>query len=166
VNDCQVLKPFGTDHLESEFYGVLSLASGLASNVKSRTNVLRLAYGFYGMNRKLATFVSEVQDILTGKVVPPAAQPPTPATLHDAVSYLEYLYRVIDTVYESSRRVGLTNNSLTAGSLRSIRKHAEDLLDVANWIEVASDSKSVNAVFERASYEKASGEIYDLHQVD
>lgn len=158
---------FGTLEWDAELHGALSLASRLALSVKHRANVLRLAMFIRTTNRKLHSLFDTANAAMEGKIPPdPNAEPLTPQKIHKIASEVEQLARVIDYVYESLRRVGLTNNSLTAGQLRVFRGYQEPLLDLADWIELAAQSEQVEAIFNRATEERERGEMADLQRVE
>ena len=166
MNNCEVLNAFGTYELESQFYGVLSLASRLAANAKNRANTVKIAYGLFTMDRDLSNFLNNVHAMMEGKkAVPPASEPITRERMIATAENLEHLYRVIDYIHEAARRARLTNNSLTAGSLNSLKHNSEELLDFAHWVELLMEPQQVKTIFDRAAQEKESGEIYDLSQV-
>jgi hypothetical protein len=158
---------FATYDWDAQVYGVLSVASHLAATVKNRASVLRIAYLLHGLNKKLTHFSETVHGIMEGRVpVDPNTKPATPEQLRSTADNLEHLHRTIEYVYESLRRVGLTNNSLTAGSLQSMRKHGEELVNFADWFELLSEPQQFNEIFARAEREREHGEIYDLDQVN
>jgi hypothetical protein len=158
---------FGTYDWDAQVYGALSVASRVAATVKNRANVLRIAYHLHGLNKTLTNFFETVHATMEGKKpVDPSAKPVTPERLRSIADNLEHLHRIIEYVYESLRRAGLTNNSLTAGSLQSIRKYGEELLSLADWFELMSEPQQVKAIFDRAEQESERGEIHDLNQVN
>jgi hypothetical protein len=73
--------------------------------------------------------------------------------------------RNIDYIHESGRRVGLTNNSLTAGSLKSLVERREGILDVADWLDASLKTDENAAILARARRERESGQTVDLDQV-
>ena len=157
----------GADEWDARVYQVLSSASNLALAVKRRSNTLRIAYHLHKLNGTLKGMLEEVYAVLEGKKhVEPVQEPVTPQRLRQSSDNLERISRMIEALYESGRRAGLTNNSLTAGPLDAIRKHIPELLDVAEWFEAAADSEQVNSAFARAREESKNGDIYDLSQVE
>jgi hypothetical protein len=166
MNNCEVLNALGNYDFESRAFDAVSLVSSLAAKAKSRTSSFVLAYALYSANRKLTTVLDDFHDVLEGKK--PAPEADTSITRERIVSTadnFEYCSRAIEYIYESARRARLTNNSITAGHLASLRKHGEEALDIANWLETVADSEYVKKVFDRAEKEKDSGEVYDLSQV-
>ncbi len=166
MNNCQVLNALGSAEFESRAFDLVSLASGLAAKAKSRTSSLALSYSLFKLNRKIATVLDDFHDMLEGKK--PAPAPDATVTREQMLTTadtFDYCHRAVEYIYEGARRARLTNNSLTAGNLASLRKRGEELLDIAVWLETIADEEFVKTTFDRAELEKESGEIYDLSQV-
>jgi hypothetical protein len=115
----------------------------------------------------LAEMLSNVHDSLEDKLpATPPAEPITPQRIQEAGDNLARLARMLEYLYEQSKRAGLTNNSLTAGSLNGIRKRVEQVKDLADWFDTAAHSEEVDAIFARSKEERERGEIFDLPQVE
>ncbi len=93
------------------------------------------------------------------------AEVPTPQRLLDTSDKLMKMSRDLGYIYELLRRVGLTNNSLTAGNLVKMCSYRGRIEDLADWFETASQSDEINAIFARAAGERQRGEIFDLESV-
>lgn len=167
MNNCDVASRFAASNIEAKSFDILSSVSSLASALKNRANLLRLASSFYSMNRGLSKFLDESYAIMSGERIPEIKKefPTTPQSMRTTAENLEHVYRTIQYVGEISRRARLTNNSLTAGSLNSLVRRSEELLDFADWIEMMADPKGVKETFDRAKEERDRGEIYDMSSV-
>jgi hypothetical protein len=160
-----VLQIVQTDEWNANLNGALSVMSNLAVNVKNKANILLIAYTLHKSNTKLQAIFDDIHAVAEGKK---AAQPSEPVTREkalDAVGEFIRVYRVTENLYVQMRRVGLTNNSLTAGQLLKLRAHGETILDLADWLDTSLHTEEVNAVFARSSEERDHGAIYDLEQV-
>jgi len=166
MSNCEVMNALEASNIEVQSFNVLSSVSSLAAVARSRANVLRVASSLYTMNRSLTKFLELTHAIMSGKKsVPAPKEPPSPETMKTTADNLEHAYRMIQYVGELSKRAQLTNNSLTAGSLRSLGRHADELLDFADWLEAVANPKEYKGAFERAKRERDMGEVYDLSQV-
>jgi hypothetical protein len=166
MKNCEVINAFDASDIEAKSFDALSLASSLAKATKNRAHTLRIAYSLFSLNRNLIGFLNETHAIMDGKKkVAPPTESVTPQRMKTVADNLEHIYRIIEYIYESAKRARLTNNSLTAGSLNSLRRHGEELLDIADWLELMADPKQFKDAFERAEQEKELGETYDLSQV-
>ena len=72
---------------------------------------------------------------------------------------------MIDSIYECSRRAGLTNNSVASMPLRKMRAHSEELLSLVDWLELVAQKDEVQAIFARSNREKEMGDLFDIEQV-
>jgi hypothetical protein len=161
-----VIQALDSPEWNADVYGALSSLSRLSAAVSNKATVIHLAYNLYGANRTLRSLFEKVDAAMNGGLrSDPGAETPTPQKLLDMSDKLLKLTRDIDYVYESLRRVGLTNNSLTAGNLAKFRAYREQIEDLADWFELSAQSDEVKAIFDRASAERARGEIFDLERI-
>ncbi|MGC1618252.1 MAG: hypothetical protein WA765_07145 [Candidatus Acidiferrum sp.] len=167
MNDaCIVIGNFGTLDWDVVFYEALSGASRLAVHVRDRANVISLAYSLHKVNKALMEFFKKVDEAMEGKVLrDPNAKPVTSEDVKILGYRLYELHRTISRNYEAMARVGLANNSLTGGSMRSLKAYSERILDLADWVEAVQLPDHINKVFDRAKLEKERGELFDLAQV-
>ena len=156
----------GPDEWDTRVYGALYTASRLSLAVRTRANTLRLAYSFHKVNRLLGEMLSNVYDAVEGKHPVPDVEPITPRRLEEASQNVDRLARMLEHLCEQAKKAGLTNNSLTAGSLDGIRKRVEELKDLADWFDTAAHPEEVDSIFARAKQERERGELFDLSQVD
>jgi hypothetical protein len=162
----EVIQALDSPEWNADFYGALSSISRLAAAVKNKANVLRVAYNISNLNRSLKTLFDRADAAMNGRLDRRTfGEIPTPRRLMDAAEKLMKAARDLAYLYELLRRVGLTNNSLTAGNLRRVWAYREQLEDLADWFELMAQSDEVKAIFERASREKERGEIFDLERV-
>jgi hypothetical protein len=144
----------------------LSEISALAAAVKRRANVISLAWNLRKADKTIRDLLERVYGIMEGKIrVEPASDPVTPQQVEGMVDNLDMIARMIDSTHESMRRVGLTNNSLTAGSLASLVQRREGILDLADWFDASLKTEEASAIFARANRERELGQVVDLNQV-
>jgi hypothetical protein len=162
-----VISNLGTYNWNARVYNVLALASQLAAAVKNRGYGIRLAYHLRNLNNSVSEFVTIVNDSMEGKgKANPNADPVTAQTLRSSPDNLEQMYRTLDYIVEGARRAGLTNNSLTAGSVTGLQKNLDAIASLADWLDLAAQPDAVNGIFERAKQERERGELVDLAKVE
>jgi len=162
-----VIENLGTYNWNARVYNVLALASQMAAAVKSRGNVMRLAYHLRSLNNHVSEFIGIVNDAMEGKRKPdPNTDSVTAQTIRSSADNLEQMYHTLDYIVEGARRAGLTNNSLTAGSVRGIQRNLEAIANLADWFDLAAQPEAVSEIFQRAKQEKDRGELVDLSQVE
>jgi hypothetical protein len=161
-----VIQALDSPEWNADVYGALSSVSRVAAAVRNKANVIKLAYNLRSANRVFESIVEKTDAAMKGTLKPePSDEVPTPQKLLDTSDNLMKMSRTIDYVYESLRRVGLTNNSLTAGPLDKFRSYRQPMEDLADWLEVMAQSDEVKAIFDRASAERERGEIFDLERI-
>ena len=144
----------------------LAEISALAASVKRRANVISIAWNLRKVDRTVRNFLERVYGIMEGKIqVEPGPDPVTPQQIEGVIDTLDMVARTIDTAHESMRRVGLTNNSLTAGSLASLVQRREGILDLADWFDASLKTEEAAAIFARANREREQGQVVDINQV-
>jgi hypothetical protein len=161
-----VIQTFQSDEWNADVYGAFSVVSNIAAHVKNRANVVHLGYSLFMMNRRLKAIFDKIYAVAEGKIkAEPTNEPVTEERAREMASDMMRMYRSLENLYESLRRAGLRNNSLTSGQLLRLREHCDTMLDLADWIDTAIATEEVNAIFARASQEREHGDIYDLEQV-
>lgn len=161
-----VIQALDSPEWNANVYGALSSLSRLSAAVGNKANVIRIAYSLRNTDRSFKSLFQIADAAMDGRLQAElAAQTPSPQRLLDTSDKLMKLSRDIDYVYELLRRVGLTNNSLTAGNLAKFRAYRERIEDLADWFELAAQSNEVKAIFDRASAERARGEVFDLERI-
>jgi|SRR6478752_4740512 len=155
-----VLSNFGSDHWDAELYAVLSLSARLAALLKNRAQTIHLAYQFWRLNSALAGFFDDVRSAMDGKK-PASSDVLTAEQLEDGIRTLRKIHNNLETLYEAARCSRLTNNSLVAMPLRSVHSYSDEILDLAELLEIYQAGGS-DAVFDRSARERAMGEVYDL----
>jgi hypothetical protein len=144
----------------------LAFTSALAAAVKRRSNAISIALQFRKADREIKNLLERVNGIIEGRIT--VATPDEPVTrpqIEGLIDSLDMIARNIDYIHESGRRVGLTNNSLTAGSLTSLVAHREGILDVADWLDTSLKTDENAALLARAGRERELGQTVDLDQV-
>jgi hypothetical protein len=161
-----VIQTFQSDEWNADVYGAFSVVSNIAAHVKNRANTLQLTYSLYKMNGQLQSLFDKVDAVVEGKVkIELSDEPVTEERAREMVSDMTRMYRSLEGLYETLRREGLRNNSLTERQVHRLREHCEKMLDLADWFETSLHTEEVNAIFARASEEREHGDIYDLEQV-
>ena len=161
-----VLMNFGTPECSAELYGSLSAASELASMVKSRGQAIRMAFILWRLSSRCDAFLDKIHDIMEGRVQPPkSAKQMSQGEARETVHSLRQLAIVLSAMYDDARRRRLTNNSVLGGPLSRLRISAEEMLDIADWLDQIIEPSTIEAAFARAQGEKERGELFDLSHI-
>jgi hypothetical protein len=160
-----VLSNFERDRWNADVYGAMALASQLSALVKNRALTIRLAYYFWRLNSILGDFFVDVRKAI--KAGAPKDQAlATPERVLEMAQDLRKVHRTIEHIYGCAKRAGLTNNSLTAGALKSVCNYNEDVLELAELLELSLKPELVESIYDRARAERERGEVFDLSEVE
>ncbi len=152
---------------DADLYGALSAASKLAAAMKSRANRFIVALTL----RKVASTLDElfrmVDNAMQGKIpADPNAEPITPQRLRATADSLGQLHRSLEYACGAMKRAGLTNGTLTAGSIKRIQARSQAILDLAYWFETLAQPEEFEAIFKRAAEERERGAFVDLAEIE
>jgi hypothetical protein len=140
----------------------MALASRLAALVKTRSQVVTLAYRFWRLDSTLANFFREG---IYKALESPQTEKVDPDRVREAIVTLRRLYLTLDAIVKASKHIGLTNNSLTASSLRNIQHWGEEIMELVELVELSQNEELLSSIYARAAQEKERGELYDISQV-
>lgn len=160
-----VISNLASEEFSGEVYEALSVTAKLAAFAARRVNVMRIAGGLYKTNRLIKSLLDLVDDSITGKRKLVEKE----ITLQDVqriADNLDHLARMIEYLYESLRRARLTNNSLVAGPLVTLRSAIEPLKDIADWADASAKPQELQSILARAKAERERGEVYELKRVE
>jgi hypothetical protein len=165
-----LVQVLGSSQASAEVYSAVADVSTLAkvaAAAKNKAQVIRLAMKLRSTNRSIQSLLDLVRDVESGKrSLATEVEPVSPQQLQNIVDNLDHVTRMIDYLYEMTRRVGLTNNSLTAAGLRTFHGYGEPLKDLVDWLDALSKPEQLNEVFERAKREREQGEVVNLAKVE
>ncbi len=150
---------------KQEANGTASMVSRVARAVSGRAWYLFIAADVWLLDRSLKSFLNDIYECIE-KPKPRAkdAEPVTDEAILELTESFRSLYRDIDRLHSLAKRAGLTNTTLTGAAFNSVRLRAEDVLDLAETIEMLVKG-STKAIFERALEERRRGEVYSLDQI-
>jgi hypothetical protein len=95
---------------------------------------------------------------------PPNMEPVTPERLTAAIAMLRNLHSALEGISTNIQRSSLNNTSLIGAPTSSIRAHADDLLDLAETLEIAMNP-DIGSIFDRSIEEHRRGESFDLQDI-
>lgn len=145
-------------------------AAGLASSlmasfrtiVKSHLAKARLAQGLWRLDRSLARLLSQIYEAI--EKPDPSLPPATGDQVKAAAEVLVRIHGAIDSIYADARREGLTNTTLVGMPLNSAKQRAEELLEIAEWLETWNDP-GVNRLLDEAIEDARQGRTLPLSSI-
>jgi hypothetical protein len=160
-----VLSNFDNDRWDADMYGAMSLASRLSALVKDRSATFRLAYKLWNLDNILRGLMNQVHDSLETGKGEGTKEEVTGDRIHEVIQGLRRLCGLLDKIHVAAKMAGLTNNTVTAMALNSIRKRSEDILELSEWFEISLEPEAIDAIFQRAAQEEARGDVYDFDSI-
>ncbi len=135
----------GTDGWNANMYSTVSAASNTFATVSAVSTAvnhgltkMRLAWNLRNLSNMLSVFLDGIQEAVesaeNGKT---KGSPSTREDVESAIRSFEYMYDMLSRLYSTAERKRLTNNSLMAGSLKTIHRRSEELLDIVDWLQTA-----------------------------
>jgi hypothetical protein len=158
------LANFDLDNWNAQVYGAMALASRISSLVKNRAETVKLSRSLKRLDSSLSKLFEEIYKGLERSELS-KIRGVTPELVTSASEVLFQLNRILATVYEACKQARLTNNSLTAGTLRSINERNEEILELADLLKLSLEPDVIESIHARARKEKKRGDVFDLSQV-
>lgn len=153
------------DDTASAASSVFVATSRMSGTVSASVRKLSIAWNLNSLSRKLCALLdglyASIEKAENGAEVRPTV---TKEQIESAIKTYEYLYDVVTRLYTMAHEHRLTNNSMMAGSLATINRRSEELLDIADWLHAAlhSSASSLDAIYAQARKDLAEGKVYDI----
>ena len=145
--------------------GTAAMVSRVARAVSGHAWYFQIAAEVWRLDGSLNSFLNDIYDsIERPKPRANEAEPVTDEAILELADSFRYLYREIEGLHSLAKRAGLTNRTLTGAAFNSVRFRAEDILDLAEMIEMLVKGNT-KEIFERALEERRLGEVYSLDQI-
>lgn len=121
--------------------------------------MLSFAKNLWNLDGSLRTFLRQFyQDVESGK---PRGTEPTQSQIREGICALKNIYKPIQQMHARATAAGLTNRAFVGAALNSVLVRAEEIMDIAESVELALDP-GVDSVFNVALEELKRGEVSDL----
>lgn len=159
-----VINNFDTDRWNADVYGAMALAARFSALVKDRAATYQLVYRLWKLDHTLDVFTKHIREVMQD-ASQQIAEMPTAEKVVEVSQTLRRLHKMVGGIYEPAKIAGLTNSSITSPVVNSIHKHAEDILELAEWVELFLEPESLETIFQRAEAELARGDIVNLNEI-
>lgn len=152
----------GSDLWNASVHTAISVTYRISAALKAHGNTLNLAQKLWRIDRLLANMLEAVY---TGaENPPPNLDPITPERLASTIAVLRNLHSALEAISTTIQRSRLNNNSLIGAPTSSIRAHADDLLDLAETLEL-SMNPAIGSIFDASFEEYRRGDSVDLQDI-
>ncbi len=169
---------FGSDLWNADMYETVGVASHtyataaqVSTAIYSGIHKVQLAWDLRSLSNKISSFLDRIHASVakaeTTSVAPiDSQQTVSREQLESTIRSLEYIYETTSRLFSTAQKKGLTNNSMMAGSLRTIRRRSEEFLDIADWLKayLSTTSSELDAIFANARADLAAGEVFGLSE--
>jgi hypothetical protein len=152
----------GSDLWNANAHSALSVAYRVSAALQKHATVINLAGKVWRLDRILAKMLD---DIYVSAENPPAnPEPVTPERIASAVVTLSGIHSTIEGMYSRLHRYGLSNHALLGAPVSSLRAHADDILDLAESLELAMNP-DIDSIFAKSLEEYRRGETFELNDI-
>ena len=144
------------DSLKAAFYETMAQVSHSVAEVKEKHYSLPIR--LWRAERSMREFVENVntRKPTFGKF--PASR------VQESTEKLRSLHRSVEDLWVTAKRNGLTNRTLCAGSLQAMRRHSDEILDIAENLDLLLDPRTRESL-NRAKQEQMRGETVSFESL-
>ncbi len=158
-----------TDSWNAELYGSLSVSSRLSAAIKSGTALLKILYFLNRANNSLGDMLNKIDkgmdDAQRGKTKPSTPGGPDRQTIEKTTCRLDELYRLLDGIHAVCRQHRVQNVSLLAPGMAKLRRNADRVSELADWLRDMLDPAGYRDAFANALREFENGEAVPASEV-
>jgi hypothetical protein len=153
----------GTDAWNATAYRLVSLGYKISASIRSRVAKAQLASVLWKFDRILSGFLRQFyEDVESNKKSEPANRERVLA----GIETLKLLRAAVEKIDTGLRTAGFSNDSLIAGPLTSLRAHADEVLDLAESVELMLNPDPLNKIFDASIEELRRGETAGLESIN
>src|ERR1039457_2400908 len=145
----------GTDAWNATAYRLVSLGYKISASIRSQVVKARLASVLWKFDRILSGFLQQFyEDIEANK----KSEPPNRERVLAGIETLKLIHSAVQKVDTGLRAAGFSNHSLIAGPLTSLSAHADEVLDLAESVELMMNPDPLNEIFDATLEELRRGD--------
>src|SRR5450759_2564129 len=135
----------GTDAWNATAYRLVSLGYRISASIRSQVAKAQLASGLWKFDRILSGFLRQFyEDVESNKKSEPANRERVLA----GIETLKLIPAAAEKIDSGLRTAGFSNHSLIAGPLTSLPAHADEVLDLAEFVDLMLNPDPFNKIFD------------------
>lgn len=154
----------GTDAWNAMAHRIVSVGFKVATLVRSQLAKAQLANALWRFDRLLSAFLKDFYEHVEKGIK--ADPPPTAKEVRSAIDTMKLIHVAVDRIDTGLRAAGFSNHGLVAGPLKSLCAHADDILDLAESVELMLNPDPLNTVFDASLDELRRGETVGLESIN
>ena len=153
----------GTDAWNATAYRLVSLGYRISASIRSQVAKAQLASGLWKFDRILSGFLRQFyEDVESNKKSEPANRERVLA----GIETLKLIHAAAEKIDTGLRAAGFSNHSLIAGPLTALCAHADEVLDLAESVELMMNPDPLNKIFDASIEELRRGETAGLESIN
>jgi len=153
----------GTDAWNATAYRLVSIGYKISASIRSQVAKAQLASVLWKFDRILSGFLRQFyEDVESNK----KSEPVNRERVLAGIATLKLIHSSVQRVDSGLRAAGFSNHSLIAGPLISLCTHADEVLDLAESVELMMNPDPLNKVFDSSLEELRRGETAGLESIN
>ena len=153
----------GTDAWNATAYRLVSLGYKISASIRPQVAKAQLASALWKFDRYLSGFLRQFYEhVESNKKSEPANREQVLA----GIETLKLIHAAAEKIDSGLRAAGFSNHSLIAGPLTSLRAHSDEVLDLAESVELMLNPDPLNKIFDASIEELRRGETAGLESIN
>jgi len=153
----------GTDAWNATAYRLVSLGYKISASIRSQVAKTQLASALWKFDHYLSGFLRQFYEhVESNKKSELASRERVLA----GIETLKLIHAAAEKIDSGLRAAGFSNHSLIAGPLTSLRAHADEVLDLAESVELMLNPDPLNKIFDASIEELRRGETAGLESIN
>ena len=153
----------GTDAWNATAYRLVSLGYKISASIRSQVAKTQLASALWKFDRYLSGFLRQFYEHVESNK---KSEPANRERVLAGIETLKLIHAAAEKIDSGLRAVGFSNHSLIAGPLTSLRAHADEVLDLAESVELMLNPDPLNKIFDASIEELRRGETAGLESIN
>lgn len=159
------LNVLSSDQWNAYAYSAVSVTYRVSAAVQKRAAAAVIATSLWRLDRLVSKLLATLYSSVENAPSNPNPDPITPEQVSSAVQTLRKLHATVESLYSRIQSSGLIHSPLVGASASSLRAHADEILEIAEWLELTQDSSGADGIFEESLAEFRRGEVFDLDSI-
>ena len=153
----------GTDAWNATAYRLVSLGFKISASIHSQVAKAQLAGAVWKFDRTLSGFLRQFyEDVESNKKSEPANREQVLA----GIETLKLIHVAAEKIDTGLRAAGFSDHGLIAGPLTSLCAHADEVLDLAESVELMMNPDPLNRIFDLSIEELRRGETAGIESIN
>jgi hypothetical protein len=153
----------GTDAWNATAYRLVSLGYKISASIRSQVAKTQLASALWKFDRYLSGFLRQFYEHVESNK---QSEPANRERVLAGIETLKLIHAAAEKIDSGLRAAGFSNHSLIAGPLTSLRARADEVLDLAESVELMLNPDPLNKIFDASIEELRRGETAGLESIN